>query len=595
MVNEIIRSRLSLLRAAMEKAGVSAYCINSSDYHNSEYVSPYFGVREFFSGFTGSNGTLIVTQDEAGLWTDGRYFIQAEEELRGTGISLYKVGTKDAITIEKYLLSKLNEGDVLGFDGRTVSASKVKKLKKELKTRGIGIKYKKDLSDGIFERPEFPKSPARLISKDIAGKSSAEKLSDLRKEILEKEADGIFLSKLDEIAWLFNIRGNDIPFNPVLMSYAYIGRDKAMLFIQSDSVTEELRNEMLSINVELRDYSDVKSFLKSLTMDNKTLVSTKDTSYYLYKTIKKYSEIIDAESPIETPKAVKNEVELMHIKKTYLRDSLALIKFIHNLSKNIGEKPYTEYSAAEELLSFRKAIPEFMEPAFDTISAYRGNAAMMHYSPSADRPVELEKKGMLLVDSGGQYIGGTTDVTRTLILGEISEEERFAYTLVCCSMLNLLYSRFLSGATGRNLDTLARIRLWNEGFDYKCGTGHGIGYMLNVHEGPHTIRMQNAGSDPALLPGMLVTDEPGIYRAGRYGIRTENVLVVREDILTEDGQFLKFENLTFVPIDDRGMDRSIMTERELSLYIKYQTEVCNALNPYLTDEERVWIKGYAGI
>ena len=436
-----------------------------------------------------------------------------------------------------------------------------------------------------------------MLPLELCGKSASEKIAELRAKIREEDADGIFVSKLDEIAWLFNIRGNDIPCNPVVMSHAWVSAEKAVLFLQPKAVTAQFREELRDQGVEIRDYFNLDAFLKFEIVNKSILLDPDSVSYSHFKLIKKYAHVIQAESPISAAKAVKNETELNHIRKIYLKDSLALVKYIHSLVTGIGSRRMTEMSAAEDLLKFRKAIPEYIEPSFETISAYGENAAMMHYAPSEENPVELKAEKMLLLDSGGQYTGGTTDVTRTIILGEISEEERHAFTLTACAMLNLLYARFLSGSTGRNLDVIARMRMWNEGIDYKCGTGHGIGFMLNVHEGPHGIRIKTPenGTDAVLLPGMLVTDEPGVYRAGRYGVRTENVLLVKDDIETEDGQFLCFENLTFVPIDDKGMDRSIMSERELSLYIKYQTSVCEALYPYLTEEERVWIKEYAGI
>ncbi len=614
----IIEKRLKKLREKMIREEVSAYYINTADFHNSEYVSDYFKVREFFSGFTGSNGDLVVMQNEAGLWTDGRYFVQAEQELKDSGITLYRMGEEGVPTVAEFLEEKLGRGSVLGFDGRTVTADFGRKLKALAKKKGFRISYKKDLSENIFERPEFPVSKAEILQPKLVGETTVQKLDRVRHELRQKGAASLFLSKLDDIMWLFNIRGNDVECNPVLMSYAYITEQSAILFLQKKAATEELRSAMDRAGVIISDYNYVKKFLKKgslgsnvayVSNDNgaargshlpidelrPVMLDTSEVNYTLYKTLKKRAKIMSEANPTTAMKAVKNGTEISHMKKIYLKDSVALTKFIYKLVTNIGKEKYTEMSAAEELLEFRRAIPEFRDLSFGTISAYGANAAMMHYEPSDENPVELKAEHMLLVDSGGQYNGGTTDVTRTIVLGPITDEEKHAFTLTACSMLNLLNAKWLYGCTGRNLDILARQRMWNEGMDYKCGTGHGVGYILNVHEGPQGIRWKPLPDEAVLEEGMDVTDEPGVYRAGKFGIRTENVLIVKKDVHTEDGQFMKFENITMVPIDDKGMDRSIMSERELAQYIEYQTEVVNALNPYLTEEEKAWVKEYAGI
>ena len=592
-----VSERLKALRKAMKKEKVDVYYINTADFHNSEYVSDHFKVREFFSGFTGSAGDLIVSADEAGLWTDGRYYGQAERELAGSGIKLFKLGTEKVPRPEEYIRAKLKASDVLGFDGRTVTASFGKKLKAGAKEKKAKIQYKKDLSAGIFERPALKASEAEVLSEALSGESVGHKLEGLRKRLVKAGADCIFISKTDDIMWLFNIRGDDIPCNPVLLSYAFITGERACLFLQKASMSRELKVMCGRNGITLRDYGEVTDFLKKdRAVRGRILVDEEQLSYSLFKLIeKKCKKLIPAENPTTEMKAVKNRCEIENMKDIYLKDSLALTRFIREVSTTVDQREWTELSAAERLEEYRREIPEFRSPYFDTISAYGANAAMMHYKPSKDRQVRLEKKGMLLVDSGGQYNGGTTDVTRTIVLGDIEEEEKKAYTLTAVGMLNLLNTVFLKGCTGVNVDIRARGRLWKEGIDYKCGTGHGVGYILNVHEGPQGIRWRTTNRDARLKEGMDVTNEPGVYREGRFGVRIENVMLVVKDRETEDGEFLRFENLTFAPIDDKGIDRSLMNSQELEQYLAFQRSVYDKLSPLMNEEEREWLKAYAGI
>ncbi len=593
--NNKVTKRIAELREMMRECGVSIYYIGNGDFHNSEYVGDYFKVRQYFSGFTGSNGELLVLEDSAGLWTDGRYFVQAERELEGSGITLYKSGEEGVPSIEKFIRRNLKKGQVLGFDGRTVTASYGKKLKAAAEAAGGKCAYKSDLSMGIFKRPPFPVSQARILEDELSGEVVAGKLMRLRAKLKEDGVDGFFLSRLDDIMWLFNIRGDDVAYNPVLMSYAYINRDGIIMFIQREALTDELKAMAENNGIELLGYWAVEDFLDHMTRDKRVLVDPDEISYSHYETLELGHILVEKRNPTTILKAVKNKVERERIKDIYLKDSLALVRFIRFVEENVGSRNLSEVSAAEKLLEFRKRIPEFRELSFPTISAYKANAAMMHYEPSRERPVRLKPNGMLLVDSGGQYDGGTTDVTRTLVLGEISEEEKRFFTLSACSMLTLLNARWLYGCSGRNLDILARKRLWDIGVDYKCGTGHGIGYMLNVHEGPQSIHWRPRNNEAVLEEGMVISDEPGVYRAGKFGIRHENILLVIKDITTQDGQFMRFENLTMVPIDDKGIDRSLMTEEEKKLYLDYQKAVVEALSPYLDAQEKEWVIKYAGI
>lgn len=593
-MNSIISNRLNDLRSAMAEMGITAWYITTADFHNSEYVSDYFKAREFFSGFTGSNGDLLVTQDFVGLWTDGRYFVQAEAELQGTGVTLFKMGEENVPDIVKYIEDNLEEGDTLGFDGRTVTASFGKRLKKAAKKKGFLISYKKDITEGIFERPDFPISPAEVIGEELTGESVSSKLQRIREKIRDNDGDALFLNKLDDIMYLYNIRGNDVECNPVLMSYAYISMDRSILFIQNGAVNPRLETYLRESNTEIRDYLTVDLFIRELEYGTRVMIDPGQMNHSFYRMIKKRTgNVINAMNPSAEMKAVKNETEIKNMRKIYLKDSLALTRFILKIAK-AEDSEYTEMDAADLLLSLRKEIPEFRDLSFPTISAYGENGAMMHYEPGHDHEVTVEKRGFLLVDSGGQYNGGTTDVTRTIVMGDLTEEERHDYTLTACSMLRLMNAKWLSGCTGRNLDILARERMWNEGMDYKCGTGHGVGYILNVHEGPQNIRWKAAANEAELKPGMTVTDEPGVYKKGKYGIRIENVLLVKNNEKTADGQFLSFENFTFAPIDDKGIDRSIMSERELQYYERYQREVYEALEGYLSDEERKELREYCG-
>ncbi len=594
-MSDKISKRLDNLRKAMKKNRISAYYLTTADFHNSEYVNDYFKVREYFSGFTGSNGNLLVTPDKAYLWTDGRYFVQAEKELKGSGIELMKMGEDKVPDIYEFLEQNLNAKDVLGFDGRTITVSQGKRFAKIGKDKGFDIKFKKDITCDLFKRTGFPVSHAEVLSDELCGESPSEKIKRVREILKKKKAEALLLTRLDDIMYLYNIRGNDVEYNPVLMSFAYLSEDISVLFLQPEAVTAELKEHLNRADTMIMDYWNIERFIGNLQPKTRVMIDPGQVNYSLFKRLKKNCCVITGVNPTVEMKAVKNETELKNMREIFLKDSAALTRFMLYLSKHVGDEEFTEVSAAELLFKYRKEIAEFRDLSFGTISAYRENAAMMHYEPGSAGEVRLRPEGMLLVDSGGQYNGGTTDVTRTIVLGEITEEERRDYTLTACSMLNLMHVKWLSGCTGQNLDIIARKRMWDEGKDYKCGTGHGVGYILNVHEGPQNIRWKALEKQAELKPGMCVTDEPGVYRAGKYGIRIENLLVVKEWKETGDGKFLEFENLTFAPIDDRGIDRSIMTEQELKYYLEYQGSVVRALESSLSGEEISELKKYCGL
>lgn len=589
-----ISERLSLLRRKMKQDGIDFYLIPTSDFHNSEYVSDYFKVREFFSGFTGSNGTLLVWRNGAGLWTDGRYFIQAEKELEGSGITLFRMLEEGVPTVPEFLSDNLKKGQCLGFDGRVITAGYGERLKKLAESRDAFLRIDRDPADGIWaDRPSMPCNPVVTLDETVSGRSTENKLKWIRKILAERNADAVLLTKLDDIMWLFNLRGNDVECNPVALSYAYVTAEKALLFLRKDAEFDKRSEDGL---FEVREYENVfpvlKEELSQVQPDKFRLIADPGNVNFSMACLIRQAGIscLDMPDPVEAEKAVRNTTEIERMRQIFLKDSVAVTKFIYWLKKTVCERTVTEVEAAEYLDRLRQSIPEFMELSFPTISAYGENAAMMHYEATPQNFSRLERKGMLLVDSGGQYSGGTTDVTRTIVLGPVPEEVRQHYSAVTEGMLSLLNAVFLKGCTGRNLDILARKPVWKLYRDYKCGTGHGVGYMLNVHEGPHAIRWKPGKNEAPLAEGMTVTDEPGIYVEGSHGIRIENVLLVKQICKNGDGTFLGFENLTFVPIDREAVRKEYMSEEAWNAFRTYQEEVYEKISPFLTEEEAEWLR-----
>ena len=593
MENRTILDRLAALRAQMQAKGIDYYVMPSEDFHNSEYVSDYFRAREYFCGFTGSNGTLVVWQAGAGLWTDGRYFIQAEKELEGTSVTLFRMQDEGVPTIEEFLGQNMRQGQTLGYDGRVISARDGQRYEKALADKNIRIAYTDDLADGIWtDRPAFPCGKVTVLDEQLAGESVESKLTRVLEKAEKEGAESLLLTKLDDLMWLFNIRGCDVAYNPVAMCYSYIERDKAVLFIQQSALDEQVKEFLARKKVQVEEYGHVTEYLEKLPAGKKVLVDARCLSYALYKALAGRQTLVEKNNPTELLKAVKNPTELSHMEEIYLKDSVALTKFIYWLKTNIGKMEITEITAADYLEQKRREIPEFLDLSFPTISGYRANAAMMHYEATPESHAVLKPEGMLLVDSGGQYLGGTTDVTRTIVLGPLTEEEKLHYTAVAAGMLQMSAARWLYGCTGRNLDILARQPIWNMGLDYKCGTGHGVGYILNVHEGPHNLRWRYAEGvgETVLEAGMDVTNEPGIYIEGSHGIRIENVMVAENDVKNEYGQFMHFKTLTWVPVDMEAIDEKQMTETQKALLYGYQRKVYEKVSPYLTAEEAEWLK-----
>lgn len=590
----MIPQRLKKLRALMAQRGIHAYVIPTSDFHESEYVGDYFKARRYMSGFSGSAGTLVVTAKEACLWTDGRYFIQAANQLKGTTVTLMKTGEEGTPTIEDYLHGAVPKGGKLGFDGRVLTAAQGRAFTEKLSDKKASLATSEDLVDLIWEdRPPMSAEPAFLLDEKYAGKSAAQKLDELREAMKKNGCTVHVITTLDDIAWLFNLRGNDVECNPVVLSYAVVTMKKAHLFVNPACLNEEIREKLSADGVEVHPYDEIISFVKKLPAKETVLLDPQKVNYEIDASIK--GKKVEQANPTQLAKAIKNPVELNNIRNAHIKDGVAFTKFMYWLKTNVGKIPMTEISAAEYLLARRAEQEGFIEPSFGTISAYKANAAMMHYSATEESNAELKPEGMLLVDSGGQYYEGTTDITRTMVLGPITEEQKLHFTTVLRSNLNLASARFLHGCTGLNLDILARGPIWDLGLDYKCGTGHGIGYLLNVHEAPNGFRWRIVAErrDSAVLEeGMVTTDEPGIYIEGSHGIRTENELICRKGVKNGDGQFMYFEPVTYAPIDLDGIDPRYMTEKERRTLNDYHAMVYGKLFQYLTDEERDWLKEY---
>ena len=592
----MIKQRIENIRDLMKEKNIYAYIVPSSDYHQSEYVGDYFKSREFMSGFTGSSGTLIISMDEAGLWTDGRYFIQAEQELKDSGIKLFKMGEEGVSTIEEYLLEKLPKNSTLGFDGRVMSVKEGQSLANKLAFKGINIEYKYDLVNDIWEdRCSLPTEKAFLLGTEYSGESFSDKLSRIRAVMKEKKATTHILASLDDIAWLFNIRGRDVKSNPVVLSYAVISIDSVYLFIDKNKIGEDIRAELSKENVQIKGYEEVYEFIKKIEENEVVLIDTSKVNYAIYSNIPSNVQKIEERNPSILFKSIKNEIELKNIRNSHIKDGVAFTKFMYWLKNNIGKIEITEISATQKLEEFRREQDKFIEPSFSTIAAYKDHAAMMHYSATEESNYKLEPRDLFLVDSGGQYFDGTTDITRTIALGPIPENVRKDFTNVVRGMIRLSKAKFLYGCRGYNLDILARGPLWEEGIDYKCGTGHGIGFVLNVHEGPNGFRwkVREDIDDTCILEeGMVTTNEPGVYVENSHGIRIENEIVVRKAEKNEYGQFMDFEVITFAPIDLDAIDESLILKDEKVYLNNYHKQVYDKISPYLNEEEKQWLKTY---
>ncbi|TQO57621.1 aminopeptidase P family protein [Paraclostridium bifermentans] len=592
----MISGRLESLRKYMGEYKIDAYIIPSSDNHQSEYVGDYFKSRAYISGFTGSAGTLVVTMDEAGLWTDGRYFIQAENQLKNTGIKLFKMGEEGVPTTQEFICEKLSKGSTLGFDGRLISANEGKSLEEKLKEKNVSIKYEYDLVDRVWnDRPSLSNEKAFLLKVNYAGETFSSKLERLRDVMKEKNVTSHIITTLDDIAWLFNIRGRDVKYTPVVLSYAIITLDEVYLFIDENKLNEEIINELKTENVIIKKYDDIYEFVKTMDKTETVLLDDGKVSYSIYNNLPNEVQKIKEPNPTMNFKAVKNNIELDNVRNSHLKDGIAFTKFMYWLKNNVGKIEISEISASEKLEELRRAQEGFIEPSFATIAGYREHAAMMHYSATPESDYKLEASDLFLIDSGGQYFDGTTDITRTIALGEVNSELKTHFTAVLRGMINLSMAKFLYGAKGYNLDILARRPMWNVGLDYKCGTGHGVGFLGTIHEAPNGFRWKiapNRLETATLEEGMVTTNEPGIYIEGSHGIRIENELITKKAEKNEYGQFMEFEVVTFAPIDLDAINVDDLNKEERDYLNNYHRLVYEKISPYLTEEENVWLKKY---
>ena len=588
-----IKQKLNALRILMKEKKIDAYLVATDDFHGSEYVGDYFKCRKYITGFTGSAGTAIITQDMAGLWTDGRYFIQAADQLRDTTIELFKSGEPGVPTVHQFLNDKLEEGMCLGFDGRTVSAREAEELQELLQEKHITFSVNDDLIGEIWEdRPVLSCEPVMELDIRWTGKSRADKIAEIREQMKAKEADTFILTSLDDIAWLLNIRGNDIHCCPVVLSYLVMMENELRLYANAAAFSEEIRSNMEADGVKIYPYDDVYSYVQTISSDKKVLLSRANVNSRLVSNIPSEVTILDEPNLTLLPKAVKNETEMENERIAHIKDGIAVTKFIHWLKKNVTRTTITELSAAEKLYQFRSEQEHFLGDSFDPIIAYGTHAAIVHYSATEATDIPLEARGMVLADTGGHYLEGTTDITRTIVLGPVTAKEKKFFTVVLRGNLNLAAAKFKYGCTGLNLDYLARGPLWELGEDYNHGTGHGVGYLLNVHEGPNSFRWKNLPGNPApvLEEGMITSDEPGHYLENEFGIRHENLVLCKKAEKTSFGQFMCFEPLTMVPFDLEGINPEEMTERERKLLNDYHQKVYTTISPYLDEEEKEWLK-----
>ena len=588
-----MNKHLEQLREKMRERGIDVYVVPTSDYHESEYVSEHFACRRYITGFTGSAGTAVVTMEKAGLWTDGRYFVQAAKQLEGSGVTLQKMGVEGVPTILEYLRQAMPEGGTLGFDGRVINELLGEEMEAAVAARHAKIAYGEDLVGMIWaDRPALSREPVWILDEKYCGKSAAEKIADLRAAMREAGADVHVLTALDDIVWLLNIRGNDVPCNPVVLSYLAVTETEVLLFIQEEALDDSARSYLESLGVAVKPYDSIYDYVKTLA-GQAVMVEKSRVNYALCHNLDASCRVIDRMNPTALAKAVKNPVEMENIRRAHIKDGVAVTKYIYWLKKNIGKIPMDEMSVADRLEEFRREQEGYLGPSFNTISAYGPNAAMCHYSATEESKAVLEPRGLYLVDSGGQYYEGTTDITRTIALGELTAEEREHFTLTAMSMFRLGNVKFLHGCRGLNLDYVAREVFWQRGLNFDHGTGHGVGYLLNVHERPNGIRWkvvperQDSG---VLEEGMLTSDEPGIYIEGSHGIRTENLILCRKAEKTEYGQFMRFEFVTFVPIDLDAIDKSLMRPEDVEMLNAYHREVYEKISPYLTEEEADWLR-----
>ena len=586
-----IPERIAALREAMKQHKIDAYIIPTSDPHMSEYPADCWKYREWISGFTGSAGTVIIPADKAGLWTASRFFLQASTQLEGTGIELFKMMLPETPTIPEFLTHELKEGQTVGLNGETYSLADARSLEKALAEKEIKLNTNASLIDPIWkERPAIPEAPMFEMPIELSGKSTEDKLIDINKMLHKAGADCTILSALDEVAWTFNIRGTDVAYNPVVISYAFVSEKESVLFVNPKKIPAEIAEHLKKEGVTLADYGMLATFLSRLPEQTRVFIDSKRTNVAIYNALPKSSILIEGTSPANHLKSIKNETEIKGFRNAVLKDGIAMTKFYFWLEKMLkaGEK-VTELSAAAKLTALRSEQPQYVMDSFASISSYGPHGAVVHYSPTPETDTELKTDSLYLLDSGAQYLDGTTDITRTIALcDEPSEQMKKDFTRALKGTIGIAKCKFPAGIRGCLIDAFARKALWDAGINYLHGTCHGIGHCLNVHEGPQSIRMEE---NPVILePGMVMSDEPAMYRPGEYGIRTENMILIREDSETEFGKFLGFETLTLCYIDTKLVIPSMLSVREHAWLNKYHQMVYDLVSPHLTEEEKAWLK-----
>ena len=589
-----VAERLSALRKCMQDKHIDMYIVPTADFHQSEYVGEHFKARAYITGFTGSAGTAVITLHDAKLWTDGRYFLQAAKELEGTGVTLMKMFEPGVPTIEEYLEAELKSGQTLSFDGRVVSVGEGDAYASIAKKNGAKIDYQEDLIDAIWtDRPPLSEEPAWFLEEKYSGESSKSKLSRIRKEMEDAGCDTHIVSTLDDICWTLNIRGNDIDFFPLVLSYAIIRKDSFELYIDERKLDDKLKSILEKVGVTLHPYNAIYEDVKKLPENATVLIDKAKLNYAIFNNIPASVSIVNKRNPEILMKAIKNPVEVENIKKAEIKDSIAHVRFMKWLKENLGKIRITEISASEKLDEFRAEMGNFIRDSFEPISSYGPHSAIVHYSSSPETDVELKAGSLYLSDTGAGFYEGSTDITRTYALGEVPEKMKEDFTIVAISNLQLANAKFLQGSTGLTLDILARKPFWDRGLNYNHGTGHGVGYLLNIHEGPAGFRYKyRAGETEEIQEGMVITDEPGLYIEGSHGIRLENELLARKGVQNEYGQFLYFETITLIPFDLDAINPAILDEENKKLLNAYHKRVYEEIAPYLNEEEKAFLKKY---
>ena len=584
---------LAALRAEMAKRRIDAYVVVTDDFHTSEYVGEHFKAREFLSGFTGSAGTLVVLPESAALWTDGRYFLQASQQLAGSGIALMRMGEAGVPEIPAFLHDNVPENGFIGFDSRTISNDFARRIGEKVSEKHIRFAGDEDLVDLVWtDRPALSCEPLWELEPKFAGYTRAEKLEKVREKMNELGADVFVIPALDEIAWLLNLRGGDVLHTPVFLSYLLLERGKATLCVQKEAVSAEIEAHLAADGVALAPYDDIYALVASLPKGTRVLLDGERANYRITQSVGAGVETLDRPSPIQLMKAVKHPAEQENERIAHIRDGVAVTRFIYWLKHTIGKETITEMSAAKKLESLRAEGEHFLDQSFGPILSYGAHGAIVHYAPTEESDIPMEPHGFCLADTGAQYYEGTTDITRTIALGALTEEEKRIYTLVLRGHLQLGAAKFLHGCTGETLDMLARAPLWEAGLDYNHGTGHGVGFVLGVHEGPERVHwdVNRQKRHCVIEEGMIFSNEPGMYLAGKFGVRVENLVVVRKAEENEYGRFLALEPLTLVPYDRDALDLTLLTSRDVELMNDYHAKVYAAISPYLAGDELAWLK-----